>query len=586
MPTTAHLSPRGAPLALARPLTTPMQNSKSARRAPRRADPGGPPPGRALGNAVRSCAHAAVVPACCAARAAATLLPLRFQQRPALLFFLHAGLTRSPILDVLGLHPFWQAVALGLAGLAAVALLAALPPAPPAAPQKAAPQWFSALIPAGGGGGGAVGAAGRQEAGVWSLHLFPEASGALCLDGSPGGVYVQRGSGEDAARWVVHLQGGGWCVNEDECALRAGTDLGSSSAWSRRPLFELTGMVDSGSGGIMSGDATVNPKFSSWSKAWLMYCDGASFAGDAEEASSGVDPSGERKTLYFRGRRHLGAMMEVLRGEGLDSATRDVLLTGSSAGGLAVLLHADHVRSLVAKVAPAALFKALSDSGVFPWVASQRGPLRFKQHYKNVAIMQRVRLDDSCTKAESEPWRCFLSETALPYVDATLFLFAWTYDTWQIANLAYSPCVGHFDACTDGELGAIEELGRRVHDAIKQRLLSRPDTGAFVTACRGHSGTTTDRLWQSAVIRHDVHLRDVVWRWVVARPPNLTGAAFRGGRKALALHAHLDCGGERGWTCNPDCPAIQAPKFDNGCDLYEFSPGNVQCLAPEDMPHP
>ena len=105
-----------------------------------------------------------------------------------------------------------------------------------AAPQKAAPQWFSALIPAGGGGGRAVGAAGRQEAGVWSLHLFPEASGALCLDGSPGGVYVQRGSGEDAGRWVVHLQGGGWCVNEDECALRAGTDLGSSSAWSRRPL--------------------------------------------------------------------------------------------------------------------------------------------------------------------------------------------------------------------------------------------------------------------------------------------------------------------------------------------------------------
>lgn len=38
--------------------------------------------------------------------------------------------------------------------------------------------------------------------------------GAMCLDGSPVGLYFQPGSGLDANNWMVYFQGGGWCYDE------------------------------------------------------------------------------------------------------------------------------------------------------------------------------------------------------------------------------------------------------------------------------------------------------------------------------------------------------------------------------------
>ena len=32
-------------------------------------------------------------------------------------------------------------------------------------------------------------------------------------------------------RFMIHLQGGGWCINPDDCASRANTSLGSSNTF-------------------------------------------------------------------------------------------------------------------------------------------------------------------------------------------------------------------------------------------------------------------------------------------------------------------------------------------------------------------
>ena len=72
------------------------------------------------------------------------------------------------------------------------------------------------------------------------------------------------------SKWIVHLEGGGWCYNEDECAQRSRTPLGSSKSWA--PTFEPQG--------FLSDNASANADFYDWNVVFVKYCDGASFAGN------------------------------------------------------------------------------------------------------------------------------------------------------------------------------------------------------------------------------------------------------------------------------------------------------------------
>ena len=99
----------------------------------------------------------------------------------------------------------------------------------------------------------------------------------------------------------------------------------------------------------------------------LAYCDGGSFSGDATAPLSWPSPKGPgNTTLYFRGRRVLQHLLQVLLTEfGMGSA-EEVLLAGGSAGGLAVFLQADFVASLM----PNRQFAAVPVSGFFLMHAS------------------------------------------------------------------------------------------------------------------------------------------------------------------------------------------------------------------------
>jgi hypothetical protein len=85
----------------------------------------------------------------------------------------------------------------------------------------------------------------------------------------------------------------------------------------------------------------------------LRYCDGASFAGEGYDAASG---------LYFRGQRIFNAAVQYFLSIGMASADQ-VLLTGTSAGALAVVLHCDQFSSFFA--GRSTTVKCLSDAGFF-----------------------------------------------------------------------------------------------------------------------------------------------------------------------------------------------------------------------------
>ncbi|KAM0877913.1 hypothetical protein ACQ4PT_035204 [Festuca glaucescens] len=177
-----------------------------------------------------------------------------------------------------------------------------------------------------------------------TLLANAQEKGAVCLDGSPPAYQLRRGFGTGTRSWLVNLEGGAWCNTTEDCSSRRLTDLGSSKFM--KPIeFE----------GMLSNNRSENPYFYNWNIVDIRYCDGGSFAGDAE----GQDRNGTK--LFYRGLRIWEAVVDQLMGKGMDAA-KQALLAGCSAGGLAALLHCDRFRS---RFPPEVPVKCLSDAGFF-----------------------------------------------------------------------------------------------------------------------------------------------------------------------------------------------------------------------------
>lgn len=80
-----------------------------------------------------------------------------------------------------------------------------------------------------------------------TLTVLPDAlatsSGARCLDSSAGAYYTALGSGADATKWVVYLEGGGECESREGCEQRSKGGLGSSRGFKHKIDAFQTGLI-------------------------------------------------------------------------------------------------------------------------------------------------------------------------------------------------------------------------------------------------------------------------------------------------------------------------------------------------------
>eukprot|EP00756_Hemistasia_phaeocysticola_P054897 Hpha_TRINITY_DN30814_c0_g1::TRINITY_DN30814_c0_g1_i1::g.155721::m.155721/K19882/NOTUM; O-palmitoleoyl-L-serine hydrolase len=166
-----------------------------------------------------------------------------------------------------------------------------------------------------------------------------EGEPARCLDGSPYAFYIWPGNSSD---WSMFIAGGGWCLTEEECDVRAGTALGSSlgynitGAWGPPP-YNRNGVEPA---------YTCQGQDPNCTRVYMPYCDGSCFT------SQRVDPwavPGTNHSLHLRGYANLRRTLDVLQTRfGLDRARR-FQLTGGSAGGLSTFLHLDYVANRLRK---------------------------------------------------------------------------------------------------------------------------------------------------------------------------------------------------------------------------------------------
>jgi hypothetical protein len=173
---------------------------------------------------------------------------------------------------------------------------------------------------------------------------------AKCLDGSPAAIYLHEG---DSNNILFYFIGGADCAGQDlsdtleHCYQRSKGMYGSSIYWSDTKVGE----------GILSTDPTKN-LFANWTKVIILYCDGAFHQGMTKQPFSYKDAK-----LYFRGAVNTRSHFQYIHNRyDLNKAER-VILSGSSAGGIATYIWADYLRGFISNTDVKVY--SIIDSGIF-----------------------------------------------------------------------------------------------------------------------------------------------------------------------------------------------------------------------------
>lgn len=162
------------------------------------------------------------------------------------------------------------------------------------------------------------------EVGQWQWF---DIEGTECIDGSPTGLGLRRGSGDGL---VVYFEGGGGCFDFASCSLYY-----LSFANFDQNAFELL-VPTLLSTGIFDAEDPDNP-VADWSFVYVPYCTGDVHAGDRD--LGGVPGFGGAH--QFVGYRNFGLDLERI-GPTIAEPSQ-VLVTGISAGGYGAALNYDRI---------------------------------------------------------------------------------------------------------------------------------------------------------------------------------------------------------------------------------------------------
>ena len=340
----------------------------------------------------------------------------------------------------------------------------------------------------------------KERAGAMTKQVIKDASRpqALCNDGSAPIFYFSSGSGDDRNKWILFLQGGAGCMTDKVCAERQSK---------QRNLVTASGAPASKVGaGLLSSSKSENPDFASFTHVYVHYCSSDFWAGDGERKIGG-------STWRFRGHQIIDALLDQLLGKSIGGAptlakASDVLVAGTSAGGIGVHNNLDHI----AERLPNASVKGIADSGWIPADVKPFGPgtLGTNNFTPEALAYYSARPDESCAKANvGHENDCLREGFVFPYIATPMFVFGDQRDPVLLGMLGIVP----------GQRGADQrQYVMHYGQAVRQSLQSVP--AYFVTANSTHTALLNARFSQAAIGGQT--LAQTIGDWYFGRPGKIT----------------------------------------------------------------
>ncbi|CAE7354252.1 NOTUM [Symbiodinium natans] len=174
--------------------------------------------------------------------------------------------------------------------------------------------------------------------------------GTHCNDGSPGAMYlspvpVKTFIGRTV--WHIHLEGGGYCYDQENCESPAHGQYLESTRHREQLIWK---------GGMFARGVGSTPFLSTAAHVYVGYCSSDSWMGNTSRTWRG-------KTWYFEGAHILAtAVNTLLDHHGMKNAAL-VLFSGCSAGGRGTLYNLDGLCRLVRASVPKVACAGLADAG-------------------------------------------------------------------------------------------------------------------------------------------------------------------------------------------------------------------------------
>ncbi len=288
---------------------------------------------------------------------------------------------------------------------------------------------------------------------------------------------------------------GGWCTYHSGCAKRAKSILGSSSYFP--PLLSAFWPPEYAAfSGLMSYNDSTVAVTGEFAHVWLAYCDGTSQTSDvAEPIVFG------NTTFYLRGRALLAAHLAELEAEhGFLSTATEVVVSGTSAGGLSTHLHAPTIAAALR--VPTARVVAVPDAGWWwdspaygdpvarPWVDMLTPALPFW----NATLTSTD--GRACLAANAAaPVRCYTQPYLSAFTSTPTFHVQSLYDTYNLDYCFRFPCALG-TSCNASEVAAAHDFRDRMEASIVGAEAAHGQRdGHALTACYQHEESCRAADW-------------------------------------------------------------------------------------------
>ncbi|KAI8115625.1 Palmitoleoyl-protein carboxylesterase NOTUM [Lucilia cuprina] len=309
----------------------------------------------------------------------------------------------------------------------------------------------------------------------------------VCNDGTAAGFYLRKNP--NSKKWIVFLEGGWHCYDKKTCRAR----------WNRlRHLMTSTDWPETRDvGGILSASPEENPYWHSANHVLVPYCSSDSWSGTKDTFES------TDFNFRFMGALILKQVIADLIPMGLGRVPgAELLLVGSSAGGLGVMLNLDRITNYLQQERNLQVtVRGVSDSGWF----LDREPYTPSAVASSDAVRQgwslwKGLLPETCVEQhKSEPWRCYFGYRLYPTLKAPLFVFQWLFDEAQMrADNVAAPVTPH-------QWNYIHAMGGALRSSLDNV------TAVFAPSCIGHA-VLSKRDWTTLKI-DDISLPTALRCW-------------------------------------------------------------------------
>ena len=275
----------------------------------------------------------------------------------------------------------------------------------------------------------------------------------------------------------------------------------------------------------MDGDCSANPDWCSWAKIYIPYCTGDMHSGTQTTRNPALG------NFYSSGHLAIAGVVADLRTNtdmcaapgGSSSAHRSpaaacsptsVLVTGSSAGGIAALMHTDYF----AESFPGAAVKGAPQCGFFyPGVTAvddfAAGRPTPTAHLGFIAGWKPWLPTGCAVATNNDLSTCTNAHTLYPFLRAPLFIRENQFDSAKLANCGW-------DGADSGYLKRWGSWMRAQLAVIRQ---SKKD-GYFSASCLEHGGNFG---WASSPVINGVTMREAMANWCALLAFSLVPPASR-----------------------------------------------------------